>query len=191
MQSNRSQVFLASIATALLFLAWPGVSRSQCSNSGQPSCDAYKSCFAKYCPCEAEADEYFMSYGDKYCRAFLGNTALSDAGKKWRESTMRCLQESIVPYLDISAQPKCNCRQMKRRAFDSHVACYTKQGASICDLPAGDVAQISKTIDVKDLFDKAGWKQMYEVSKICAQTAPEDGRRVTWKAVEVVLSSRM
>ncbi len=179
----------ASIAV-LLVLCHAVPANAQCTNSIQTSCEVYEACFAKYCPCSG-ANEYFMSYGAKYCKSFLDNTALSNAGKKWRDSTLRCLQETIVPHLDIAAQPKCNCGQMKQRAFDSHVACYTKSDASICNLPSTDVVQIGKTVDMKDLFDKAGWRQMHEVSKVCANSAPDAGRRTTWKAMEVVLRARM
>ncbi len=30
---------------------------------------------------------------------------------------------------------------------------YTNPGASICDLPASDVASIGKAVDIKDMFD--------------------------------------
>ena len=183
--------FLNRLLVVLVLLMTHAASHAQCANPVQAQCGVYESCFAKYCPCADGPTEYFKSYGAKYCRAFLANTALSEQGKKWRDSTLRCLQESIVPHLDISAQPKCDCAQMKQRAFDSHVACYTKQGASICELPAADVAQIGKTVEAKDLFDKQGWKQMHEVSKVCAVKSPDDGRRATWKVLEGVLRTRM
>lgn len=189
MHASKIRTQLASIATGVMLFAWPGASRAQCENPIQAGCGVYESCFAKYCPCAPGTDEYFKSYGVKYCKAFLQNASLSDAGKKWRDSTLRCLQESIVPHLDISAQPKCNCGQMKQVAFDSHVACYTKQGASICDLPKKDVVTIGKTVDMKDLFDKSGWRQMHEVSKVCAKNAHDDGRRKLWIAIETTLGS--
>lgn len=163
---------------------------AQCANSMQPSCGVYESCFAKYCPCDGKPTEYFRSYGAKYCKSFLENKELSANGKKWRDSTLVCLQESIVPHLDISAAPQCNCSSMRQLAFDSHVACYTKAGASICDLPASDVKAIGTTADVKDLFDAEGWKQMRDISIICARNAPDDGRRAIWKGLAATLKLR-
>src|SRR5436309_1041028 len=74
---------------------------AQCSNSIKPSCGVYATCFAKYCPCNG-SDEYFLTYGKKYCEKFLGLATFSAEGVKWRDKTLVCLQEAIVPRLDIS-----------------------------------------------------------------------------------------
>lgn len=180
---------LRILSTCLLVAASFGV-RAQCVNAAVPSCDVYETCFAKYCPCDDKPTEYFRSYGLKYCKAFLSNSALSAQGKKWRDSTLVCLQESIVPKLDISSNPSCNCAAMRTFAFNAHVACYTVPGASICDLPAADVSAIAGTVDVKDLIDAAGWRQMRDVAALCEASAPDDGRRVAWKAMAKVLRLR-
>lgn len=173
-----------------LLVALPFGAQGQCANAVTPSCSVYETCFAKYCPCDGKPSEYFRTYGLKYCKAFLANTALSTQGKAWRDSTLVCLQESIVPKLDISANPSCNCEQMRTIAFNTHVACYTKPGASICDLPASDVAAIAKTVDIQDLVDAAGWQQMRDVASRCEANAPDDGRRASWKAMAKVLKLR-
>lgn len=164
--------------------------RAQCANSVTPSCDVYESCFAKYCPCDGKPTEYFRTYGLKYCKAFLANSSLSAQGKAWRDSTLVCLQESIVPKLDISVNPKCNCGEMRTLAFNTHVACYTKPGASICDLPSSDVTAIAKTVDIKELVDGAGWRQMREIAAQCEASAPDDGRRTAWKSMAKILKLR-
>ena len=181
---------LINAALAFALAALSMVARAQCVNSVAPSCDVYESCFAKYCPCEGKPSEYFRSYGLKYCKAFLANTALSAQGRAWRDSTLVCLQESIVPKLDISASPTCDCGQMRTFAFDAHVSCYTKPGASICDLPAADIASIAKTVDIKDLVDGAGWRQMRDVAARCEASAPDDGRRGAWRAMAKALRLR-
>lgn len=154
---------------------------AQCANAMQPSCGVYDACFAKYCPCQGEPSEYFLAYGKRYCTSFLANTSFSDAGKKWRDATLVCLQEKIVPHLDISEHPSCDCKKMRTIAFDSHVACYTQPQASICNLPIGDLQEIMKTIDKRDLFSTEGWKQMRAVAEICAGKAPDQARRDVWK----------
>ena len=164
--------------------------QAQCANAVSPSCDVYESCFSKYCPCDGKSSEYFRTYGLKYCKAFLANTALSAQGKAWRDSTLVCLQENIVPKLDISTKPSCNCDQMRATAFDVHVACYTKPSASICDLPTSDVTSIATTVDIKDLIDAAGWRQMRDIAARCETSAPDDGRRAAWTAMARALKLR-
>ena len=174
------RLWLKVFAAQLLLLMAASVG-AQCQNSAQPSCNVYDSCFAKYCPCQGDPDEYFVTYGKRYCASFLANTAFGPAGKKWRDATLTCLQEKIVPHLDISASPKCDCQKMRTIAFDSHVACYTQPQASICDLPMADIKEIMKTIDKKDLFTAEGWKQMRSVAAVCAGKAPDQARRDEWK----------
>lgn len=166
-----------------------GVALAQCVNKATPTCDVYASCFAKYCSCGGTS-EYFLKYGQKYCLRFLNNESFSAAARQWRDSTLLCLQESIVPHLDISANPQCDCAAMRGLAYRSHVACYTQKGASICDLDVGDVNAIRKVIDLADIFDSEGWKQMHEVARICEAKAPDAGRRGLWAAMELILRMR-
>jgi len=180
LQLLAAQVLLAACRTAA----------AQCANAVQPSCGVYDECFAKYCPCKGDPAEYFLSYGKKYCTNFLSNTSFTAAGKKWRDATLVCLQEKIVPHLDISSAPKCNCAAMRATAFNAHVACYTQPYASICDLPVADLNEIRKVIDKQDLLSSEGWNQMRDVAAICAFKAPNDGRRATWKAADAALKLR-
>ena len=163
---------------------------AQCRSDAMPSCQVYTSCFARYCPCDGDANEYFVSYGKKYCERFLAISNFSDAGKKWRDSTLRCLQGVIVPKLDISESPKCNCVEMKAFAFRSHVECYTKNTSSICELPLSDVNRIRAVIDIADAFSAEGWRQMRDVANICAANAPDDSRRSLWKLMNGILAVR-
>lgn len=184
MQSSRL------LGATLLALTASSAAYAQCANATTPSCQVYDSCFAKYCPCQSDPAEYFITYGKKYCSNFLANAGFSPAGEKWRDKTLVCLQEKIVPHLDISSAPVCDCSAMRTIAFNSHVACYTQTGASICDLSVADLNEVRKVIDKKDLLTSEGWRQMKDVAGICATTAPEDGRRATWKALEAVLKLR-
>ena len=58
---------------------------------------------------------------------------------------------------------------MRQFAFQTHVACYTQPGASVCDLNLQDYKKIYDIIDVgDDLFrDSYGRKQMRDVLTIC------------------------
>uniref|UniRef100_Q07JF2 Uncharacterized protein n=1 Tax=Rhodopseudomonas palustris (strain BisA53) TaxID=316055 RepID=Q07JF2_RHOP5 len=139
---------------------------AQCSNSIQPSCGVYATCFAKYCPCAA-GDEYFVTYGKKYCEKFLGIGTFSESGQKWRNKTLLCLQEAIVPKLDISNKPTCDCKSMRQYAFDSHVKCYLAD-PSICSLSTGDMLKILNAVGLgSTITDKDSRKQFKLVLSKC------------------------
>jgi len=161
---------------------------AQCMNNATPSCSVYDSCFAKACACGGSSYEYFISYGKKYCTTFLDLPELSAAGKKWRDATLRCLQESIVPSLPADGHANaCNCEAIQTLAFDSHVACYTQEANSICMLPASDWARILNAIDpVKTLSDAKGRRQMLQVAKICLPVLAGDAAQSAKKIIDIM-----
>ena len=161
---------------------------AQCVNTSTPTCGVYQTCFADRCDCKNSPNEYFIKYGKKYCEVFLNLPTLSDAGKQWRDSTLRCLQEAIVPLLPADgAASSCDCNAMQIKAYDSHVACYTKAGYSICDLPASDWIEIAKSVGpVSSLSDAKGRKQIVEVSKICLPVLAGDAKKSAQKIVDTV-----
>jgi hypothetical protein len=157
---------LFALAFVLFTLFTAPSAMAQCSNSIQPSCGVYATCFAKYCPCAA-GDEYFVAYGKKYCEKFLGIGTFSQNGLKWRDKTLRCLQEAIVPKLDISNNPTCDCKTMRQHAFDSHVKCYLAD-PSICSLPGGDMLKILNAIGLgSTITDEISRKQFKIVLSKC------------------------
>lgn len=175
------------VVTLLLALLAPA-SWAQCSNAAKPSCDVYKQCFAKYCPCTGHKDDYFEAYGLTYCKSFLAAANFSEEGKKWRDKTLVCLQEAIIPKLRITDPPsECACSEMRAFAFDTHVNCYTQEGASICQLPLTDVFEVTRIIKIKDAMTPDGRKQTARVSQRCTTDAPDDERRLAWKAVYALL----
>lgn len=151
-------------------------SRAQCANAAQPSCSVYSTCFSQACQCSTSTSEYFISYGKKYCQTFLELDGLSDKGKSWRDSTLRCLQERIVPELPPDGQASsCNCAAMQIKAFDLHVACYTQASNSICALSLDDWKLIfSAAGGVQSLADQKSRKQIVEVAKICVPVVADD-----------------
>lgn len=179
------EIYAALIVLTVNVLS-SGTAHAQCVNTVTPSCGVYETCFAKYCPCQGESD-YFISYGKKYCEAFLGAANFSEAGRRWRDRTLTCLQEAIVPKLDISENPSCNCSEMRTIAFTSHIACYTQAGASICELGLSDLNEIRRIIDTGDVLSIDGMKQTKAVAVICKTTAPDDGRRTLWAALAAAL----
>ena len=161
---------------------------ARCLNTETPSCSVYESCFADLCPCFDSEYEYFTSYGKKYCEAFLDLSTLSSAGKLWRDATLRCLQEKIVPILPINkASDNCECESIQTKSFDFHVSCYTQSHASICDLPVGDWWEILEATEpVKNLKDSKSRKQMLEVAKICYPQVKNDTKEALVKIIDLL-----
>lgn len=161
-----------------VFLLYIPLSSAQCINTATPSCGVYNSCFADRCHCDNSEFEYFKSYGKKYCEVFLDIPNFSAKGKAWRNATLKCLQEKIVPELPSDGQADtCNCKSMQLHAYDSHVECYTQPNNSICALEPNDWFYIMKAVDpVANLKDQKSRKQMLEVAKICVNSAVEGAK---------------
>jgi hypothetical protein len=158
-----------SIACACIWIVlsiFSTKSNAQCLNTVQPSCGVYQNCFSKLCSCSTSRYEYFSSYGKKYCEVFLDLGTLSVQGKSWRDGTLKCLQEKIVPMLPPDGKADtCDCQKTEGYAFDTHVACYTP---SICSLPPEDWTKIFVAAGgVKTIVDSKSRKQIVEVAKIC------------------------
>lgn len=179
----RSFIYRAVFA---VFFFNSAIASAQCLNSQQPSCGVYANCFAKLCNCAGSPAEYFLRYGKKYCEVFLDLKTLSPQGKAWRDSTLRCLQEKIVPALPADGQAHtCDCKKTETFAFDSHVACYTQPSASICALPKEDWAVImGASGGVKSLTDSKSRKQIVEVAKVCVPVVSTDLKNKLTKFIE-------
>jgi hypothetical protein len=155
---------------AVICLALHSAGQAQCVNSATPSCAVYSTCFARYCNCAGSPDEYFLTYGAKYCEAFIGRSDFSAAGVIWRDKTLLCLQEKIVPALDISDTPTCDCSRMRELAFQTHVQCYTAD-PSFCNLPVDDLARVLDTIDASDAFSsRLSIAQIRDLLQACVPT---------------------
>ncbi len=186
----RTCIFVASLILSTF-------AYGQCVNSATASCNVYQACFDKYCPCKDKNDDYFMSFGKKYCEAFLANTTLSEAGKAWRDTTLVCLQEKAVEVLPIDNPMSCDCAKMKSFAMSTHVDCYTQSKASLCDLPLTDVTSVTNTI----IFNKAfinvlkdspeAIQQVRGVFQKCSTTAKEENRRKRWAFLLKVLNGKL
>lgn len=174
------------IIIAVAVWAYANIANAQCLNSIEPSCSIYSSCFAKHCDCP-DSDEYLMSFGENYCKGFLDEHNFSAAGTAWRNSTLRCLQESLVPIIPFEEGKSCDCAKVKAFAYSNHVSCYTQSAASVCDLPIQDIGLIAKTI----IFDKAfisllknhadGYAQVKGVLEKCSTTAKQEETREKWQ----------
>ncbi|MDP5220372.1 hypothetical protein Q5Y75_24600 [Ruegeria sp. 2205SS24-7] len=135
------------------------------STSLGDQCSFYDQCVEKVNSCGN--DGYAKGYGLKYCRRFASNTSLSEAGRKWRDATLICLQEELVGSVLFSEK---SCHETKKIAFDSHPRCYVQNGSgiSICDLTKEDYWEISKIIDFEDIFGEDGLTQFLKTLKLCS-----------------------
>lgn len=160
----------------------------ECMSSARPSCDVYDRCFERVCNCESTPDRYFLSYGKKYCERFLHSIQLSSSGQRWRDKTLVCLQEAIVPHLPLNAS-QCNCGDLKNIAFRAHVTCYTQADASICDLGADDWLKIYNIVDRED----QRMDEMLAVAHVCLDQIEQNSsvRSIVQRIVEqLVIRSR-
>jgi hypothetical protein len=150
------------ILTAMVSLSLAYADRTHRAND----CSFYRNYVQKKFNCAN--DEYPIGYGEKYCNKFntLGKSDLSEAGILWRNETLTCLQEALVPTLSENSPIK-TCRELDELAFDSHPACYTNINMSICDLSLSDWITIGGVVDAADYLSMKSLKQIASVIKTC------------------------
>jgi hypothetical protein len=129
------------------------------------SCNAYDD-FERRCHC-AGAENYFLGYGRKYCQRSLAETGWSAAGTLWRNRTLLCLQRALHDAMPRHRAQRCDCQQIKRFAFETHVRCYTQLPTSICLLPMSDWLIAYRIIDAGDLLSDDGTRQIFAITQTC------------------------
>jgi hypothetical protein len=118
---------------------------------------------------------YYLEYGQKYCDRFqsLGPKDLTPEGLKWRDKTLKALQDAIetrrmedpVGFAQLERDPEA----FKKFAYDSHPDAYVDSG--LYKLPVQDLIKIGTTPDLKDLLTKDGVRQ---VAVALSKMKPED-----------------
>lgn len=138
-----------------------------CQNPSTVNCDFYTQCLEKKIPCGAEG--YALGYGDKYCRKFKAGNFKTVGGKGWRDKTLVCLQRAL-PQL-YASQPYASCQKVKDHAFDSHSPCYLDPepglDLSICWIPAEDIREAVRIVDLVDALSPGGLSQSFSVATVC------------------------
>jgi hypothetical protein len=103
------------------------------------SCEFYDECLHALRPCtssENSDEEYALSYGRRYCEAFLAvEPTLSEYGQLWSGSVRKCLQAKLVQ--DIGLWIHGSCVDLSRVAFDHHPDCYAFSEHSGCPSMSG------------------------------------------------------
>ena len=109
--------------------------------------------------------DYYLDYGNKYCKAFSEKTRpkLSSKGKTWLDKTLIALQESIEKKLKADPKIELDSTKFRKYAFDSHPDCYIKSG--LFDLSPEDLFWIGWTPELKEFFKLETWVQIIKVVK--------------------------
>jgi hypothetical protein len=140
-------------------------SAAACAKPVAEDCAFYRTCLEAARPCGD--DGYALGFGERFCHAFLQDDArFSTEGRAWLRDVRPCLQRALVP--SLAERPACS--EAYDRAMSSHVACYTQEAHSICDLPLGDVAHLTRVLS-GELFTGRALAQMRDVGLTCAGRA--------------------
>ena len=109
--------------------------------------------------------DYYMNYGNKYCKAFSEKTrpSLTTQGKTWLDKTLVALQEAIEKKLKADPKIEMDSPKFRKYAFDSHPDCYLKSG--LLKLPVDDLVKIGFTPEFKEFFNLETWVQIIEIIK--------------------------
>jgi hypothetical protein len=139
----------------------------KCEAPRPRSCSFYIDCIEENFHCGNSG--YPVDYGNRYCEIFKDlDTELTEKGRQWRDSTMLCLQETLLEQIITSSRPRIGCQQIESWGFGSHAPCYTQEGRSICFLdPIRDLPTIISAIDHEDLINRRARRQTIDVAKIC------------------------
>jgi hypothetical protein len=147
-------------------------------------CAFYTQCAEKAFKCGSDVsnpNSYPINYGKKYCYKFSDAEFDNDISRQWRDATLPCLHEALVPLM-IKARngDVADCATVTTTGFDSHPRCYTQVGRSICDvalgLHLGDVWSIFTTVDLKDLITIRSAAQVASVARRCTGQAVDNVR---------------
>ena len=109
--------------------------------------------------------DYYMNYGNKYCKAFSEKTrpSLTTQGKTWLDKTLVALQEAKEKKLKADPKIEMDSPKFRKYAFDSHPDCYLKSG--LLKLPVDDLVKIGFTPEFKEFFNLETWVQIIEIIK--------------------------
>ena len=166
----RLQNRVPRLSTLFVFLLISFVSPIACADARaqsdrQLSCELYDK-LAERCTCKG-SDDYLLGYGRKYCERFLHSTDWSAAGTKWRDSTLVCLQRSLLRALAHTRQRACDCEKIRNIAWQTHARCYTQPLTSVCRLPLSDLRKIYGIVDASDLLAPSGISQIFAIAGVC------------------------
>ena len=127
------------------------------------------------------APDYYMSYGDRYARAFKDKTRpkMSEKGKIWLDKTLVSLQDTIEKKIKSDNKIELDSLRFRKFAFDSHPDCYVKSG--LFNLGAPDLYQIAMTPEWRDLLTQEAMVQILEIIKKWSSQKAEQIAKLPFK----------
>ncbi len=149
---------------------------SPCTNiltGSSTNCSWYEDCLEARYPCFGTEHDYAIAFGLKFCKLFSKyRSQFTQNGQKWVDSVTKCLQLSLIPFLQQPSSHARTCAHIKNVAFESHSSCYLNPGPSqpsVCDLPAADWVVgsyvVSDNLDGSIYYETIS--QSYEVVNGC------------------------
>ncbi|MCA9673731.1 MAG: hypothetical protein H6709_00160 [Kofleriaceae bacterium] len=106
---------------------------------------------------------YLLGYGTRYAQRFYRDTRprMTARGQRWIDDVLVCLQHDLRDAIDATT----SCDDIWQTAFDSHPACYVDAG--FCTLSIWDIAQVVRTIDVRDWVSADAARQVVTTAARC------------------------
>lgn len=130
--------------------------------------------------------DYYLSYGDKYVKAFKEKTRpnLTEKGKTWLDKTLVALQKSIEDKLKVDKKIELDPVKFRKFAFDSHPDAYIKSG--LFDLDAKDLYQIALTPEWRDLLTEESMAQVLQIIKRWSEEKAKEIAKLSFKVWDSV-----
>ncbi len=112
-----------------------------CQKTLSDSCAFYQQCVESAIECGVSG--YALAVGEDVCHRFLDNKkTFSTVGQLWMSVTERCMQESLVPTLQVPCESTCSL--IRGVGFNSIPECYRRGG--YCSIEAMDYVRILATV---------------------------------------------
>jgi hypothetical protein len=138
-----------------------------CLQPAANDCSFYAECIEQKFSCGDAG--YALSYGSYFCQKFNNFRGFTENGSRWVTSTMLCLQERLVPFMENAYQsaPE-SCEVIEKWGFDTHAACYTQHEDSFCFLGPKDLIAAARVVGPGALIgEKKARQQLRQVLGIC------------------------
>jgi hypothetical protein len=117
--------------------------------------------------CKSTGVNYLSDYAPSYCELFKSHSSTwSEAAQIWTKKTRGCLQEMLY---EQKSNPKFNCENLEKIAFQSHSACYNE--GELCHLEFTQILQIFKIVKFNDYFKELRYADggMMRLVNYCAK----------------------
>lgn len=135
--------------------------------------------------------DYYLAYGDKYCRRFRLELRqrFTLRGQTWVDKTCTLLQQMLEQTCADDPQAFARLEEdadaFRRLAYSQHAAAYIQGG--IADLPLRDLVLILYLVDLRDLITPVG---LFQAAQVLVYLARVHGRDALNTLTTIILSGR-